>query len=107
MEAFIIHKTLQGCALGDVVYYVDAGCRLNGDSKEWGEYRELMKEHDAIFFQYRSDFDYGWAHICSAPQNVPTKIRHWIKPLATEYFNRYFGDSSFLDYSKIFEGWSS
>jgi len=103
-KPYIIHKTLQDCALGDVVYYVDAGCRLNDESEEWAQYRELMKEHDAIFFQYRSDFDYRWAGLCSAPQNNSTRIRHWTKPLTTDYFTKYFGSPSFLDYNKIWGG---
>lgn len=98
-KPYIIHKTLQGCADGDVVYYVDAGCRLNGESEEWGVYRELMKEHDAIFFQYRSDFHYGWKCRFNS-----TKIKHWIKPLATDYFLKWYGDTAFMEYDKIWAG---
>lgn len=103
-KPYIIYRTLQGCAYGDVVYYVDAGCRLNGESKEWDRYCELLKQHDAIFFQYRCDFDYGWAHMCSSPQNNSTKIKHWMKPLTTDYFLKWFGEPSFLDYNKIWGG---
>lgn len=103
-KPYIIYRTLQKCVYGDVVYYVDAGCRLNGGSKEWNLYSELIREHDAIFFQYRSDFDYGWARKCSAPQNDSPKIKHWTKPLTVDYFRKYFGETSFLDYNKIWGG---
>lgn len=104
-KPYIIYKTLQDCTYGDVVFYVDAGCKLNRDSEEWGTYRDLMKERDAIFFQYRSNFDYGWARMCAVQSNNSTKIKHWTKPLTADYFMKYFvGDSSFLDYDKIMGG---
>lgn len=103
-KPYIIYHTLQNCKKGDVVYYADAGCSINPESLEWQYFDELMKEYSAIFFQYRSNYDYGWKRFCTFPQNNSTAIKHWTKPLTIEFFANYFCDKQFLDYDKIWGG---
>lgn len=103
-KPYIICRTLNMCKNGDVIYYVDAGCRLNRNSLEWKQYDELIKKYDYIFFQYRSDVDYNWGKHCSSSKNNSAHIKHWIKPIAMDYFIKYFGDSSFSEYNKIWGG---
>ena len=103
-KPYIIYQTLQNCKKGDVVYYADAGCSINCQSLEWQYFESLMKEYSAIFFQYKSDFDYGWGRYCASPENNSVAIKHWTKPLTIDFFKNYFNDEQFLDYGKIWGG---
>ena len=104
-KPYIIQKTLEICSEGDVVYYVDAGCALNRDSKEWDFFQEQMQTHNAIFFQYRSDYDYpGWMEFCKTKESCNPKVKYWTKPSVLAYFKDYFGDEQFMDYNKIWGG---
>lgn len=103
-KPYIIYHTLQECKIGDVVYYADAGCSINHKSSEWQYLNNLMKKYSAIFFQYKSDFDYGWGRYCTSPENNSVAIRHWTKPLTINFFKNYFNDEHFLDYGKIWGG---
>lgn len=99
-KPYVIYHTLEACSVGDVVYYADAGCTLHPQSAEWDQFAELMKQHSALFFQYRPDYDYGW----SSPERCTTAIRHWTKPATVEYFTKRFGSDKCLDYNKILGG---
>lgn len=104
-KPYIIYKTLQQCDEKDVVYYADAGCTLNPDSKEWGVFQKEIQTHNAIFFQYRSDIQYeGWEKYCKDPFNNSPKIAHWMKPSTIEYFVSFLGNDKFLQYNKIWGG---
>ena len=105
-KPYIVIDALSKCQENDVVCYADSGCTLNKDSEEWDLYMEELKNHNAIFFQYRNDIQYpDWDKICSKPENNSTKIKHWMKPVTKKYFIDYFGgDSAFLNYSKIMGG---
>jgi len=60
-KPYIIYHTLQNCSIGDVVYYADAGCSLDPTSPEWSDFQSYVQSFSAIFFQYRSYFNYpGW-----------------------------------------------
>lgn len=104
-KPYIIKHTLEKCQEGDIVYYIDAGCTLNPNSKEWNLFQEFMTDHQAIVFQYRNDHKYiGWDQFCKNPNNNDPALRHWIKPLTKEYFMRYIGNEDFLDFNKIMGG---
>lgn len=104
-KPYIINYALGKCHEGDVLYYVDAGCTLNPNSKEWGIFQELLTDHHAIVFQYRNNHNYkGWDQYCKNPNNNNPALRHWIKPLTKEYFTRYLGSEDFLDFNKIMGG---
>lgn len=104
-KPYIIFETLLHCEENDVLYYADAGCSLNANSKEWKTFQKEMCTHNAIFFQYRSDVQYeGWANFCNDKSNNSPKIVHWMKPTTTEYFTELFGNQDFLDYNKIWGG---
>lgn len=104
-KPYIIYHTLEQCNVGDVIYYVDAGCTLNSQSEEWYQFQEILKSYQIIVFQYRNDTNYnGWDQFCKDPHNNTPALRHWIKPLTEEYFTRYLGSDDYLDYNKIMGG---
>lgn len=103
-KPYIINYTLGKCHEGDVLYYVDAGCTLNPNSKEWDVFQELLTDHQAIVFQYRNNHNYGWDQYCKIPENNKPALRYWIKPLTKDYFTRYLSGEDFLDFNKILGG---
>ena len=104
-KPYVVVDALSKCNLGDIICYVDSGCSLNKDSKEWDDYFSALEKHNAIFFQYRADFAYpGWDKICKNPQNNSTAIRHWMKPTTRDYFIDFFGNDDFTHYAKIWCG---
>jgi hypothetical protein len=60
--------------------------------------------HNAIFFQYRSDFDYNWNVVGENCYVDLAKLKHWIKPLTVSYFEKLWGDDSFMNYNKLWGG---
>lgn len=104
-KPYIIYQTLLKCQEGDVVYYLDAGCSINKDSSEWDVFQELMKSNNAIFFKYRSAYEYpGWREVCSREENCSPQIVHWMSPACVEFFARNFGNEDFLTCAKIWCG---
>lgn len=104
-KPYILYETLNHCNENDVVYYADAGCTLNANSYEWNTYQNEMHTHNAIFFQYRSDFFYeGWGKYCKDMSNNSPKIVHWMKPSTINYFTELIGNQDFLKYNKIWGG---
>ncbi len=97
-KPYIIQHTLKQCKLGDVIFYVDAGCSLNNESPEWKDFLKNIQTHSAIFFQYRDGYNYGWEI-----NEKTAAIRHWIKPELILYFRSYINED-FLDYGKIWGG---
>lgn len=105
-KPYIIYHTLQNCSIGDVVYYADAGCSLDPTSPEWSDFQSYVQSFSAIFFQYRSNFNYpGWEkyYPCSAPHTRPSAIEHWIKPSLSQYFLQFISPD-FLSFDKIMAG---
>lgn len=102
-KPYVIYHTLKNCKENDIVFYADAGCTLQKQSPEWQYFLEQLHTHSAIFFQYRRDFDYGWASKCSRPENNSVALKHWMKPAVADYFSQYM-DSGFLDYPTIWAG---
>lgn len=104
-KPFIIKDLLSKCNEGDIIYYVDSGCTLNTNSKEWSFYDKIIANHNAIFFQYRDDFEYkSWIKYCSNKDNLSCKLRYWIKPTTAKYFNSFFGNNNYLNFNKIMGG---
>lgn len=104
-KPWIVYNTLCNCKEGDVVYYVDAGCTLNKESKEWGEWDSILNTHNAIVFNYRSDVKYaGWDLYCKDPKNCAPELRHWLKPSAEEYFTRFLGSEDYLNFNHVMSG---
>lgn len=104
-KPYIIYKTLQQCNDEDIIYYADAGCTLNTNSKEWDTFQNEICIHNAIFFQYRSDVQYeGWLNFCKKEYNNSPQIVHWMKPSTIAYFTEFFGNQDFLLYNKIWGG---
>ena len=103
-KPYIIYKTLMDCQEGDIVVYVDSGCTLRKGAG-WNEYFELLKTYNALFFQYRSDYDYGWGERFNVnPQDASPQILHWMKPSCYDYFRQCFGSDEFKMFNKIWAG---
>lgn len=94
----IIWETLQRYDDDTVVCYVDAGCTLK-PSVEWTLYYELMKSFDTILFKYRDEMAI-WGKFGS----TSTKIKHWTKKTAIEYYDRFVGDEKWRECNKILGG---
>ena len=103
-KPYIISHALKQCEVGDVVVYADAGCTLIADSPEWTEFKRLLQDHTAIFFQYRRDYQYqGWEQYCHDNAPDKTAIKHWMKPSLIDYFQKYNHPGMF-DYDSLWAG---
>ena len=94
----VIWETLQRYDEDTVVCYVDAGCTLK-NGVEWTLYYELMKTHDAILFHYR-DIMPSWEKFGS----TSTKIKHWTKKTAIEFYDKYVQSDSWKECNKVMGG---
>lgn len=104
-KPYIIKSTLEKCQEGDIVYYIDAGCTLNPQSDEWKQINKSLSSYQAIVFQYKNNYKYeGWDNYCKKNENNNPSLKHWIKPLTRDYFTRYIGNESYLEYNKIMGG---
>ena len=104
-KPYVVVDALAKSKLGDVVCYVDSGCYLNKDSREWDDYFSYMHKYDALFFQYREDVQYpGWDKISTKPENNSVLLKYWIKPATRKYFAEYFGNDDFCNFPKIWCG---
>lgn len=104
-KPYIIADALSKCTNEDVIYYVDAGCVLNPLSNEWKKWNMLMKENDAIFFQYRTEHHYElWDRYCKKQENNNPKIKHWAKPYAIEKLSQLLGNQQWIEDNKIWGG---
>lgn len=103
-KPYIISHALEQCKIGDVVIYADAGCTINADSPEWEEYKRLIQDYSAIYFQYRRGYTYpGWDRYCKGDDSDPTAIGHWMKPSLIDYFQKYNRPEVF-DYDSLWAG---
>ncbi len=104
-KPYVIQNALAKCKDGDIVYYADCGCVLNPASDEWEKWKSLMLSHNAIFFQYRTDYHYDlWSKYCKDECNNNPKILYWTKPLTAQWLTEYIGDDSWLQDNKIWGG---
>lgn len=97
-KPWLIHKTLQEHAPGDIVVYVDAGSTLR-KSPEWKHLFELMNSYDTLCFQYAEtapEFA-RWGNAC-------TKIKYWTKKSALIYLDNYFHDTGYRENCKVMGG---
>lgn len=104
-KPYVVVDALSKCNLGDIICYVDSGCSLNKDSKEWDDYFSAMENHNALFFQYRENTSYsGWDEFCKNPENNKVEVGYWMKPTTRDYFIEFFGNDDFTHYAKIWCG---
>lgn len=104
-KPYIIYHTLSQYNEGDIVYYADSGCTINNKSEEWVILTNYLKSYNAVFFQYRSEYNYpGWDKVCTIPENNSSKIIHWMKPSCVSFFNNYLQDESYQVFDKIWGG---
>ena len=104
-KPYVVVDALSKCNLGDIICYVDSGCSLNKDSKEWDDYFSAMENHNALFFQYRENTSYsGWDEFCKNPENNQVEVGYWMKPTTRDYFIDFFGNDDFTHYAKIWCG---
>ncbi len=97
-KPWIIQKTLQDHAPGDIVVYADSGSTLR-KSPEWERLFGLMVNYDTICFQYAESFPEfaHWGNPC-------TKIKYWTKKQTLLFLDQYFHDSCYREFCKIWGG---
>lgn len=98
-KPYIIWETLQMYP-GYIVVYLDAGCSVKA-SKEWDNWFNLMENTDAIVFQYRSDYDYGWEAIFG---RMDVSLGSWTKKEMASFFDDSFGETSWRSFPQILGG---
>ncbi|MBQ6073410.1 MAG: hypothetical protein IJK90_05810 [Bacteroidales bacterium] len=97
-KPWLIRKTLQEHAQGDIVVYADAGSTLR-KSPEWDKLFGLMADYDTLCFQYAE----------SVPEfarwgNSSTHIKYWTKKNTLAFLDGYFHDNAYRDNCKIMGG---
>jgi len=95
----IIWETLQKYEEGTVVCYVDAGCTLNKNPEEWSKYLDVIEGTDTILFRYPDDMPV-WEHYGT----TSTKIKHWAKKGAVDYYDMITGGQQWREQNKILGG---
>ena len=98
-KPYIIWKTLQEYDEGDIICYLDSGCKVH-TSSEWDEYFSLMEQYDTLCFQYQPDVQL-WKEFY---QQTSSAIKHWAKKTTVDFFKDRFKDDAFLDFRKIWGG---
>lgn len=101
-KAYIIYDSLLKLKDNDILVYVDCGSELY-NSDLWIKEFKLLEESSALFYQYRSDVDYGWKKFNPLLTNSP-KIKHWIKDSTKDYFTEIFSDNYWVEENKIWAG---
>lgn len=97
-KPIIIRETLRKYGDDAVVCYVDAGCTLK-KGVEWVLYFELMSDCDFLCFKYRDTMP-CWEKYGSAS----TKIKHWTKRQAAEFYDELVGNAEWRENNKIWGG---
>lgn len=97
-KPWIIQHTLDTHEDGDVVCYVDAGCTLH-KAPEWKEYLGLMERYDTVLFEYPDEMPV-WEKFGT----TSTKIKHWAKRRAVEFYDGLVGGEEWREHNKILGG---
>lgn len=97
-KTWIIQHTLDTHEEGDIVCYVDAGCTLH-KSTEWDVYLQLMGTVDTIAFKYPPEMKIWEKFGCSS-----TRIKHWGKKAAIDYYDEYTGGQQWRECNKVLGG---
>lgn len=92
-KAYIIHETLQKMNFGDILCYSDAGSILYLNST-WNEYFNLLRNKDAIFFQYQNK-KYSWGY---------PNLEYWIKNSTLSYFKTLNANEYWCKQPKFWAG---
>ena len=97
-KPWLIQKTLQEHAPGDIVVYADAGSTLR-KSPEWERLFKMMEQYDTLCFQYAEMVPIfaRWGNAC-------TKIKYWTKKSALDYLDNYFQDKGYRENCKVMGG---
>ncbi len=97
-KPWLIQKTLQEHAPGDIVVYADAGSTLR-KSPEWERLFKMMEQYDTLCFQYAETIPIfaRWGNAC-------TKIKYWTKKSALDYLDNYFQDKGYRENCKVMGG---
>ena len=98
-KPYIIWKTLQEYDEGDIICYLDSGCKVHVDT-EWDRYFSDMERYDTLCFQYQEYVD-EWKNYY---QQGSAAIRHWSKKATIDFFREKLKDDGFLDFRKIWGG---
>ena len=98
-KPYIIWHTLQNSDDGDMVCYLDSGCKVH-DSNEWDEYFSHLARYDTLCFQYQPHVSL-WQQPYGQSSSA---IKHWAKKATIDYFKDRLHTDQFLDFGKIWGG---
>ncbi|SHK28897.1 hypothetical protein [Epilithonimonas mollis] len=103
-KAYIIYDSLKKLNDRDILVYADAGCELIKNISGWENHFEQLNNHDALFFQYRDDKNYGWNAFNSKFNDSP-KLKYWVKKNTIDHFQILFGNNDrWLEKNKLWAG---
>lgn len=98
-KPYIIWKTMQDYP-DSIVVYVDCGCTLQPNMKEWNRWFELLETYDALTFQHRSDFVYPW----QKEGKIRSRGAEWTKSSLIEYFDSLIGNRDWIECGQVMGG---
>lgn len=102
-KAYVIFESLSKLNNGDILVYVDCGSELK-NAPGWTLHFEKLKYSDALFFQYRDNYDYGWKKFNPNLTDDP-KLKFWTKKTVVENFRNLFeNDDEWLEKNKLWAG---
>jgi hypothetical protein len=103
-KAYVIYDSLQKLNDGDILVYADSGCELKHNQSGWEKNFQMLNDNEALFFQYRTDKNYGWNAYNSNFIDSP-KLKYWVKKSTTDHFQTLFGnDNSWTEKNKLWAG---
>lgn len=101
-KPYIIYNELLKSNLGDILVYADSGCTLQ-KSKKWDAYFEALQQTNILFFQYKSNFDYGWSKFNPKFTDSP-QIKHWCKKKLILHFSDVTDVEAIIQKNKLLAG---
>ena len=97
-KPYILWHTLQQCAEGDLICYIDAGCTLH-EGKDWSKYFSYLENYDTVCFQYADNVPefkkFG---------STSTKNKSWTKKKTLDFFDNYFGNFNHREFNQTLSG---
>lgn len=98
-KPIIIKLSLERIQEGDVLVYVDAGCKLQ-ESFVWKKWLEALRFKESIFFRYNSSVNYNW----HAFGFNSTKLGYWCHKTFKDYFDNQSSNIDWYAIDKLLAG---
>ncbi|ROI12416.1 hypothetical protein [Epilithonimonas hominis] len=101
-KAYVIYDSLSKLNDGDILVYSDSGCELKNPDG-WKAELELLKQKDAIFYQYSENRNYAFSKFNPAFNDSP-KLKYWMKKILKQTFQPIFDNEEWLEKNKLLAG---